>query len=378
MSWETKTVMEQRKAFILAASEEDANISKLCLEFGISRKTGYKWINRAAKSLPLCDQSRRPHQQPSKTAIELEQKIVQMRLDHPAWGGKTIRAALESAGVEGLPSEKTCCNIIKRNGLIDPAESAKHTAFLRFEKEHCNEMWQTDFKGDFLLGNGVRCYPLTILDDHSRFSIRIEPKTSATGVKDSFILAFQEFGLPNSVLSDNGAQFAGSHRGLSQFERFLMDLDILPIHGRPIHPQTQGKIERFHRTLKAEALRVTPANMEEAKARLNNWRWIYNEVRPHHSLGLKTPASVYQPSTRPYYEPRPYVYDEGAKLIKVNNWGYIRFGPMQLFLSEAMADTRVEIRFDENDTFSILYRNYKIASIDAIEQKLIDRHIRRL
>ena len=378
MSWETKTVMEQRKEFILAASEEDANISKLCREFGISRKTGYKWINRAAKSLPLCDQSRRPHQQPSKTAIELEQKIVQMRLNHPAWGGKTIRAALESAGVEGLPSAKTCCNILKRNGLIDPAEAAKHTAFQRFEKEHCNEMWQTDFKGHFLLGNGVRCYPLTILDDHSRFSIRIEPKTSATGVKDSFILAFQEFGLPNSVLSDNGAQFAGPHRGLSQFERFLMDLDILPIHGRPIHPQTQGKIERFHRTLKAEALRVTPANMEEAKARLDNWRWVYNELRPHHSLGLKTPASVYQPSTRPYYEPRPYVYDEGARLIKVNNWGYIRFGPMQLFLSEAMADTHVEIRFDENDTFSILYRNYKIASIDAIEQKLIERHIRRL
>ena len=378
MPWETTTAMDQRKEFILEASVEDANISQLCLKYDISRKTGYKWINRAAMSLPLCDQSRRPHQQPSKTAIELEQRIVQMRLDHPAWGGKTIRAALEAAGVEGLPSSKTCCNILKRNGLIDPAESQKHTAFQRFEKEHCNEMWQTDFKGDFLLGNGTRCYPLTILDDHSRFSIRIEPKTSASGVVDSFILAFQEFGLPNSVLSDNGAQFAGAHRGLSQFERFLMDLDILPIHGRPIHPQTQGKIERFHRTLKAEALRVTPANMEEARARLNNWRWIYNEMRPHHALGLKTPASVYEASTRPYYNPKKYLYDEGARLIKVNNWGYLRFGPMRIYLSEAMADTYVEIRCAENDTFSVLYRNYKIASIDAIEQKLIDRHIRRL
>ena len=378
MSWETKTVMEQRKQFIIAASAEGANISELCREFGISRKTGHKWINRADMGLPLCDQSRRPHRQPSKTAEEVEQKIIQMRLAHPAWGGKTIRAALEAAGVEELPSAKTCCNILKRNGLIDPAESAKHTAFQRFEKEHCNEMWQTDFKGDFLLGNGVRCYPLTILDDHSRFSIRIEPKTSPTGVKESFIQAFQEFGLPNSVLSDNGAQFAGAHRGLSQFERFLMDLDILPIHGRPIHPQTQGKIERFHRTLKKEALCVTPANMEEARSRLNNWRWVYNEIRPHHSLGLKTPSSVYQPSTRLYYEPKPYIYDEGARLIKVNNWGYIRFGPIRLFLSEAMADTHIEIRFDDNDTFSILYRNYKIASVDAFEQKLIERHIRRL
>lgn len=370
--------MEQRKQFLLEASAEDANISALCRKYGISRKTGHKWINRAQSGLPLCDQSRRPHQQPSKTAAEVEQRIIQMRLLHPAWGGRTIRAALEATGVEGLPSNKTCCNILKRNGLIDPVESAKHTAFQRFEREHCNEMWQTDFKGDFLLGNGVRCYPLTILDDHSRFSIRIEPKTSASGVKDSFLLAFQKYGLPNSVLSDNGAQFAGPHKGLSSFERFLMDLDILPIHGRPIHPQTQGKIERFHRTLKQEALRVTPANMAEAKARLENWRWVYNEIRPHHALGMKTPSSVYLPSTRPYYEPKPYLYDEGARILKVNNWGYLRIGQMQLFLSEAMADTHVEIRYGENDTFSVLYRNYQIASIDALEQKLIERHIRRL
>ena len=378
MSWETKTVMEQREQFVAEVLKGQETISNLCRKYDISRKTGYKWINRAAEGLQLCDQSRRPHQQPSKTAGDVEALIVQMRLTHPVWGGKKIRAALESAGVEGLPSDKTCCNILKRNGLIEPTESAKHTAFQRFEKHRCNEMWQTDFKGDFLMGNGVRCYPLTILDDHSRFSIRIEPKEAATDVKSSFIAAFQEYGLPNSVLSDNGAQFAGAHRGLSTFERFLMDLDILPIHGRPIHPQTQGKIERFHRSLKQEALRTTPANMAEAKARLENWRWLYNEVRPHHALGMKPPASIYQPSARKYYEPKSYVYDEGAKLIKVNNWGYLRFGSVQVFLSEAMADTRVEIRFAEDDNFTIIYRNYAIATVDAIEGKLIQRHIRRL
>lgn len=378
MSWETKTVMEQREQFVKEATEGNGTITALCRKYGISRKTGYKWLNRAAEGLQLCDQSRRPNQQPSKTADELEALIVQMRLSHPAWGGKTIRAVLESAGVEGLPSDKTCCNILKRNGLIDPAESAKHTAFQRFEKHHCNEMWQTDFKGDFLLGNGVRCYPLTILDDHSRYSIRIEPKVSATDVKSSFIAAFQEYGLPNSVLSDNGSQFAGAHRGLSTFERFLIDLDILPIHGRPIHPQTQGKIERFHRTFKQEALRTIPIDMDNAATRFANWRWTYNEVRPHHALGMKTPASVYQPSTRKYYEPKPYVYDEGSRLIKVNNWGYLRFGSNQLFLSETMADTYVEIRFTENDKFSVIYRNYIIASIDAVEGKLLERHIRRL
>ena len=378
MSWETRTVMEQREQFIRVATEGNDTISALCQYYGISRKTGYKWLSRAAEGLPLCDQSRRPHQQPSKTAEDVEALIVQTRLSHPAWGGKTIRAALEAAGVEGLPSDKTCCNIIKRNGLIDPVESAKHTPYQRFEKHHCNEMWQTDFKGDFLLGNGVRCFPLTILDDHSRYNIRIEPKEFATDVKTSFIAAFREYGLPNSVLSDNGSQFAGAHEGLSTFERFLMDLDILPIHGRPIHPQTQGKIERFHRTFKQEALRTMPSNMTDAAAIFENWRWLYNEVRPHHALGLKTPGSIYQASTRAYYEAKPYVYDEGAKLIKVNNWGYLRFGPNRLFLSEAMADTRVEIRFDENDKFKIIYRNYIIASVDAIEGKLLNRHIRRL
>ena len=370
--------MEQREQFVAEVTAGKDTISALCRKYGISRKTGHKWLNRAAEGLQLCDQSRRPHRQPSKTVGELEALIVCTRLSHPAWGGKTIRAVLESAGVEGLPSDKTCCNIIKRNGLVDPAESAKHAAYQRFEREYCNEMWQTDFKGDFLLGNGVRCYPLTILDDHSRYSIRIEPKESATDVKTSFIAAFREYGLPNSVLSDNGSQFAGAHRGLSTFERFLMDLDILPIHGRPIHPQTQGKIERFHRTFKQEALRTMPSDMADAAAKFENWRWIYNEIRPHRALEMKTPASVYQPSTRAYYTPKAYVYDEGAKLVKVNNWGYLRFGPIRLFLSEAMADTRVEIRFAENDAFSIIYRNYKIATVDAVEGKLLDRHIRRL
>lgn len=378
MSWEMKTVMEQRAAFIAEAETHQESFSALCRRYGISRKTGYKWVKRVSEGLPLCDQSRRPDLQPSKTARETEELIVKMRKDNPVWGGKMIKAVLESAGYKGIPSAKTCTNILKRNGLITPEASKAHTPYQRFEKEHCNEMWQTDFKGDFLLGNGTRCYPLTILDDHSRYSIKIEPKSTASGVKESFIAAFQEFGLPNAVLSDNGSQFSGFRGGYTQFERFLMDLDISPIHGRIMHPQTQGKIERFHRTLKEEALRTSPANMEDARRVLDNFRWRYNEIRPHHALGMKTPGSVYQPSTRAYYKSKPYVYDQGAKLVKVNNWGYIRFGPLQIYLSETMRDMRLEVRPAENDTFMVIYRNYKIATIDAIEGKLLDRHIRRL
>lgn len=378
MPWETKTVMKQREEFVLAVELGNKTVSALCREFGISRKTGYKWINRSFLGQQLCDQSRCPHRQPSKTARETEQLILDVRTSNPTWGGKKIKAALESAGCVGVPSAKTCGNILKRNGMIDPAESQKHTAFQRFEREACNQLWQMDFKGDFGLGDGSRCYPLDILDDHSRFCIQIQPKSSATGVKESVFAAFLEFGLPDAILTDNGAQFSGFRGGYTQLERWLMDLDVAPIHGRIMHPQTQGKIERFHRTMKTEALRTTPENLEQAQKLLSDWRFRYNELRPHEALGLKTPASVYVPSQRRYEPPKEFYYPLNAKMVKTNNWGYLRFGPIQLYLSETMKDTYLEVRPGNDDTFLVFYRNYQIAVIDAAEKKLINRHIRKV
>lgn len=378
MSWETKTVMEQREAFVEAAERGEESFAALCRRYQISRKTGYKWLKRAQEGQQLTDQSRRPNRQPTKTPDDVEAQILAMREAHPTWGGRMIKAALEQDGCEDIPSARTCCAILKRNGCIDPEEARKHRPFQRFEREKCNQLWQTDFKGDFLLGDGIRCYPLTILDDHSRFSIRIEPKSDTKEVKESFIQTFKEFGLPDAVLSDNGPQFSGFRGGYTQFERFLMDLDVAPIHGRIMHPQTQGKIERFHRTLKAEALREIPDTMEEMNRQFQEWRWFYNELRPHSALGMKPPATVYRPSQRKYEEPKPFAYDQGARLVKINNWGYLRFGPIQVYLSETMADTYMEIRPSENDTFLVIYRNYKIATVDAVEKKLVNRRIRRL
>lgn len=378
MPWETNTVMEQRERFVETAQRHDKTFSALCRDYGISRKTGYKWLSRAGEGQRLCDQSRCPHRQPSKTAWDTEQLILDVRTTNPTWGGKKIKAALEAAGHKGIPSAKTCGNILRRYGFIHPEESQKHKAFQRFEREQCNDLWQMDFKGDFLLGDGSRCFPLDILDDHSRFCIQITPKSSASGVKDSVILAFQEYGLPNSILTDNGAQFSGFRGGYTQFERWLMDLDVLPIHGRIMHPQTQGKIERFHRTMKAEALRTTPANLEHARRLLENWRWRYNEIRPHEALGQKPPASIYHPSAREYAQPQEFVYDEGARMVKVNNWGYLRFGPIQVYLSETMKDTYLEIKPGDGDSFRVIYRNYQIAVVDAVDHTLRNRHIRRL
>lgn len=375
MPWKEKTVMEQRKEFIEQAAE-CTNFSALCREYGISRKTGYKWLNRFREDGSVSDRSRRPKHPHAKTAPVIEAAVLAMREENPSWGGRTIHAVLEADGIKGLPSAKTCSNILKRNGCIKPEESLKHRAYQRFEREQCNSLWQTDFKGDFGLLDGSRCYPLDILDDHSRFCIRTEPKNSATGVKESFIQAFQEYGLPDAILSDHGSQFAGFKGGYTHFERWLMDLDILPIHGRIMHPQTQGKIERFHRTMKAELLREPFLDLKDAKKHFARWRWKYNEIRPHSALNMKTPASVYTPSKRLLFEPKPYEYT--GHVCKVNNWGYLRFGPVQLFLSETMANTYLEVAPASDDTFSVRYRNFQIALIDANAKNLIHRRIRRL
>lgn len=376
MPWESRTVMNQREQFVEEAAES-RNFSDLCRRYGISRKTGYKWVQRAQAGTPLEDQSRRPEHPFGQTPAEVEEKILAVRSDNPAWGGLKIKTELERRGETGIPSARTCGAILKRNGCISPEESQKHQPYQRFERDRCNALWQTDFKGDFLLGDSSRCFPLDILDDCSRFCIRTEPKPAASGVKETFLSAFREYGLPDSVLSDNGSQFSGFRGGYTQFERWLMDLDILPIHGRIRHPQTQGKIERFHRTMKLELLRTVPNDMEDARVKFALWRWKYNHLRPHAALGMKPPAQVYEPSSRALFVPKPYDYGSGM-VRKVNNWGYLRFGPVRVYLSETMADTYLEIRHGEQDTFVICYRNFQIAVIDAASGELRNRKIQRL
>ena len=379
MPWKDKTVEELRKEFIEAANTA-SNFSSLCREFGITRKTGYKWLKRCEESDDLTDRSHVPHCIPGKTPEEIERIILNLRSENPGWGAKTLRKVLENNGYANLPCVRTINNILLRNGCISEAESQKRKEFIRFQREYCNELWQVDFKGDFALLDGTRCFPLDILDDCSRYCLRAEGKSNTQGVRQSFEATFVEFGLPKAILSDNGAQFAGFKRGYTQFERWLMDLDIIPIHGRIMHPQTQGKIERFHRTMKTELLehRIF-ANLSEASVALDQWRIKYNEVRPHEALGMKCPAEVYIPSPRSYpTKIEPYEYSGLYHMIKVNNWGYLRFDNIRVFLSETMADTYLEIRPTENDSFWVCYRNYRIAEIDAITGKLLNRRIYRL
>ena len=381
MPWERRSVYQQREEFAQAATE-GGNFSALCREFGISRRTGYKWLERYKADQPMTDQSRRPATSPGKTAEEVEQQILGIRDENPGWGAKTIRYVLENQGCTGLPCVKTVNNILKRNGRITKEEAIKHRPFKRFEKEACNAMWQTDFKGEFRMEDGNYCYPLTILDDHSRFSIQIAPHLSTANVViPVFSEVFREYGMPRAILSDNGAQFAGFRKGYTQFERWLMELDILPIHGRIKHPQTQGKIERFHRTMKSELLNhQTISNIDHAQRLFQSWRSKYNDIRPHEALGMKCPGHVYSRSERVFPEKiKKYDYGGQYHIIKVNSWGYARFDKWQVYLSETMIGKHIEFRPSSNgQSFFACYRNFLIAEFDASNGQLIHRFIARL
>lgn len=381
MLWESKTVEKLRKEFVQAAQSRK-NFSMLCRDFGITRKTGYKWIERAKETDNLSDHSHARKNIANKTDLETERAILSVRTENPAWGGKTIRKVLINQGYDNLPCVKTCNNILKRNGCISEEESLKHKPYIRFEKEHCNDMWQTDFKGEFLTRDGKYCYPLDILDDHSRFLIKIKPDiSSANVVIPSFRDAFCEYGMPNSVLSDNGAQFAGFKGGYTRFEKWLMSHNVLPVHGRFVHPQTQGKIERFHRTLKTELLKYHEfEDVVAANEKLQEWRLKYNNIRPHAALGMKCPADVYVKSDRVYIdEVKPYEYSGEHHVIKVNSWGYVRFDKWQVYLSETMVNEHIEFRPNPHgDSFIACYRNFKIAEFDTSTGIRLNRKISRI
>ena len=379
MPWEDKTVEKLRKEFVDAAKNTE-NFSSLCREFGITRATGYKWVKRNQSACELSDRSHAPLHVPGKTPANVELQILKKRYENPGWGAKTILQVLKNEGHTNLPSTRTANNILKRNNCISEVESQKRQAYIRFQREHCNELWQMDIKGDFELLDGTRCYPFDIIDDRSRYCIGIFPKINTLGVRQSTELAFREYGLPRAILTDNGGQFNGLRGGFTQFERWLMDLDIHPLHGRPMHPQTQGKIERFHGTMKRELLNFNKFHdISDAIQHISEWRTKYNEIRPHEAIDMLRPADIYIPSERKYPDKiRPYEYSGMYRMLRVNCKGYLRFDGIEVYLSETMINAYLELRqFEESKAF-LCYRNFKIAELDLVEEKLLNRRISRL
>ncbi|MCP4700989.1 MAG: IS481 family transposase [Gammaproteobacteria bacterium] len=371
MPWKKVSVMDLRREFVEFAKGGNINFSRLCERFDISRKTGYKWMKRHAEEgwAGLPDKSRRPLHSPGKTSDETEQEAVNIRKAHPAWGGRKIRARLTALGHEKVPSASTVTAILHRHGLIDPEESAKREAYKRFEHEAPNRLWQMDFKGWFELEKG-RCHPLTVLDDHSRFSILLKACGNEQGVTVQAALteAFQRYGLPARMTMDNGGPWGNDREHpYTSLTVWLIRLGIRVSHSRPYHPQTQGKDERFHRTLKAELLKHNVFHdIIHCQKHFDIWRDIYNLERPHEALGMAVPASRYQPSPRPWPDSLPAIeYSPGDTVRKVQDKGIIHYKGNRFSVSAAFKGYPVALRHTAEDgVMDVLFCQQKIAVIN--------------
>lgn len=371
MAWEERTVEHMREEFVRRVLAKEASKAALCREYGISRPTGDKWLQRYLEGDSLCNQSRAPHSQARRVTEEVEADIVQMRQKYPALGAVKIRKIMENEGYQGLPSARTFNNIFHRNHLITKEASLAAAHQRRFEMESPNDMWQADFKGHFLMENGVRCHPLNVLDDCSRFCLCSEALKSETleEVKPVFQRLFQEYGMPTRLLCDNGNPWGTAQSmGYTAFEVWLMELGILTMHGRPLHPQTQGKEERYNRSFTRECLREnTFLNIVDSQEKFEKYRNFYNNTRPHCALDLEVPASVFQKSSRQFPEKiQEWDYSEEYQKCKVSKTGYFCYGGHRYFLSEGFRGKEIGVRESSfQGQITLVFREFCIGRIDV-------------
>lgn len=377
MPWKEVSIMSQRLEFVSLASADNANIRHLCRCYGISSATAYKWLSRfqVSGANGLTDRSRRPQHSPARCASEMETAIVELRQKHPAWGGRKLRERLLALNYTAVPCPSTITAILRRQQLLDPQESAKHRAFQRFEHAAPNDLWQMDFKGDFKLLQG-RCYPLTILDDHSRFAIALEAcgKNTREIIQSTLIRIFRLYGLPWRITCDNGPPWGARGRGYyTGLGVWLLRVGVAVTHSRPHHPQTQGKDERFHRTLQAEVLRYQAGNtLTQWQLIFDEWRVVYNTERPHEALSMAVPASRYQPGSRRYPEKLPPIeYDTTDLVRKVRGYGHIKYQGREYHIGGAFRGLYVALRPTTTDgLLDVFFCNHKIGKLDLRDNKL--------
>jgi transposase InsO family protein len=374
--------MSQRTEFCMLASKPGSNISDLCRRYQITRRTGYKWLERYLEEgiEGLLEKSRRPHCSPKQTVPEIEKYIINLRNDDPEWGSKKLHKLVSNDKASGkyeystVPCRTTITKILGRNGLIDPNRSKLSKDFERFVRQYPNELWQMDYKGWFRLMNSQQCHPLTITDDHSRFNICLTACKNQQDATVSNVLmnVFRKYGLPYMMLTDNAGPWGAAgnaptegFRCYTTLEKWFIQLNIKMIHGRPYHPQTQGKEERFHRTLKQELIDHEQfSDHEHCQKGFDLWRDKYNCIRPHESLDFKTPSEVYVPSCRIYPEKiKPYEYDLTDQKRKVDS-GIIYFKGKEIKVGKAFNSEYVALRKTQNENvYEIYFCNQLIRTI---------------
>jgi transposase InsO family protein len=371
MPWKVVTIMSQRKEFVSLASTEDAIISELCRRFDISRKTGYKWLERfhAEGDSGIADRSRRPKTVPIITSEEIERAIIRVRKRHSSWGGRKICKRLKDLGWQGVPAPSTITDILRRKGMLDPRESSKHQAWQRFEAEAPNDLWQMDIKGHVPVADG-RCHPLTVLDDHSRYSLGIQACSDECDqtVRSQLITIFHRFGMPKRLLMDNGSPWGSANPDAryTALTVWLLRIGITVVHSRPYHPQTMGKDERFHRTLKAEVLQYCgQLNIMGCQKRFDEWRNIYNYERPHESLLMAVPGSRYRFSNRSYTEELPPIEYGPDDTVRKVDQGRISFQCRRFRVGKAFNGEYIALRPTPIDgVYDVMFCNHKVDELD--------------
>ena len=352
---------EQRQDFVTLARQPGVNISELCRRFQISRKTAYKWLKRD----DVQERSRRPHHSPSRTTPQLEAQVLAVRDRHQAWGGRKIAHVLErDHGITLAPS--TVTSVLHRHGRISAQASQAATPWQRFEHAEPNALWQMDFKGHFATAT-ARCHPLTVLDDHSRFNVVLHALNDQRRASVQPVLqrAFERFGLPDRINTDNGSPWGTAGQGgLTGLAVWLIRLGVKLSYSRPLHPQTNGKDERFHRTLKAEVLSVnTFASVAHAQSQFARWRYIYNHERPHQALEMHTPASRYRCSARTIpaqLPPIEYLEDDLVRRVQAGGW-FSLYG-REIRTSKALRGQPVACRplADRDGHFALYFCHQKV------------------
>ena len=381
MPWKETCVMDQRIAFVSAALRDEAPMSELCAAFGISRKTGYKWLRRWRGDGPsgLEDRSRAPHSHGRQMAPELAEAILSLRRVRPHWGPRKLRVVLQNQQPEVTwPAASTIGDLLRRHGLSDrrrrraaitgpsPADFAPVTA--------PNDLWCIDFKGWFRTRDGRRCDPLTLTDAYSRYALVCQIVEPLRGPVEAVVLkAFKRYGLPKAIRSDNGPPFAAAGPGgLTRLSLHWLKAGIALERIEPGKPQQNGRHERFHRTLKQETSSPPAANAKKQQARFDAFCQDYNFERPHEALGQRPPASLWKPSGRPYPKAlaQPW-YDACHAVRRVRPSGEIKWGGQSIFISETLAGENLGIAETRDGDWLVRYAQIDLGIIDTKAHRLI-------
>jgi transposase InsO family protein len=374
MPWHEATPMEQREQFVRDQQRGLYTMTELCARYDVSRKTGYKWLDRFDEGGrgALQDRSRAPHRCPHAMSDEVAQLVCDARRAHPTWGPAKLLdwLAPRHPGLT-LPAASTAGDLLAREGLVNKRRrrrSDRHPGVVPATTTQPNDLWTADFKGHFRTGDGIYCYPLTVADLHTRCLLGCQGllTTTGAGVQAVFERLFRIYGLPDAIRTDNGVPFATvAIHGLSALNVWWIQLGIQHQRILPAHPQQNGAHERMHRTLKREAIRPARATLAAQQRAFNRFRAEYNDERPHQALGGRTPGELYRPSPRTYTGVVPPVEYPGHFIVKhVTNAGTFRFKKRLVFIANALIHHRVGLEEVADGIWSIYFCRVLIGRLD--------------